>query len=161
MAGDITPFLTVSDFSALFPRTLTDQESALAVFLLEAASVWIRNAIAAAGRPPLDVTDPMAKLVSFEVTRDALAVPADLLGHVSYQHATDDRSEGGTLATAGGLLDFTEKHRRMLGLSATALPQSGGFDSGFGGEDCRGYRYQNTPGGPVVVGTVVIGEEPW
>jgi hypothetical protein len=160
MAGEITPFLTVNDFSAMFPRQLTDQESALAVFLLEAAALWIRNAIAAAGRTPLDATDPMAKLVSFEVTRDALAVPADLLGHISYQHATDNRSEGGTLAAAGGLLDFTEKHRRMLGLSATALPQYGGFEHGFG-DTRRGYHYQNTPAGPVVVGAVVIGDEPW
>jgi hypothetical protein len=122
--------------------------------------VWIRNAIAAAGMDPLLITDPMAKLVSFMVVRDALAVPGDLAGHLSYQRATDDRSEGGTLAAGGDLLDFTEHHRRMLGLSAAALPTSGGMCSGF--PDARepwwGGRYQNTPAGPVTIGTVVLGE---
>src|SRR5262245_31152627 len=128
MAGEIQTFLTISEFSLMFPRKpLTDEETTLAAFLLQAAAVWIRNAIADAGKPALADDDPMAKLVTFEVVRDALALPGDLLGHISYQRMTDDRSEGGTLAQAAGLLDFTEKHRRMLGLSATASPEYGGF----------------------------------
>lgn len=158
MAGDVTPFLSVGDFSVMFPRTLTDGEVTLANLLLEAAAMWIRQAISDAGKDPLAIDDPMAKLVSYEVVRDALAVPGDLAGHLTYSRATDDRSEAGTLIQAGGLLDFTDHHRRMLGLTASVLPQWGGFDSGFGELTAPGLRYTNSPAGPVVVGEVVIGE---
>lgn len=158
MATDITPFLSVTDFSGMFPRQpMTDQETLLAGLLLEAAARWIRDAIAEAGKDPLAIDDPMARLVSFEVVRDALAVPGDLAGHISYQRMSDNRSEGGTLAEAGALLDFTPHHRRMLGLTESALPQSN-FD-GYP-EPFPTQWYQNTPAGPVVVGTVVIGELP-
>lgn len=158
MATDVTPFLSVTDFGGMFPRKpMTDQEVLLATLLLEAAARWIRDAISEAGKDPLDIADPMAKLVSYEVVRDALAVPGDLAGHLSYQRMSDDRSEGGTLAEAGNLLDFTPHHRRMLGLTESALPQSN-FD-GYP-EPFPQQWYQNTPAGPVVVGTVVIGELP-
>jgi hypothetical protein len=156
MATDVTPFLNVADFSGMFPRQpMSDQETNLAGLLLQAAARWIRDAIAAAGRTPLDPADPMARLVSYEVVRDALAVPGDLAGHLSYQRMTDNRSEGGTLVAAGNLLEFTPNHRKMLGLTASALPQ-GSFD-GYP-DPIPAWHYQNTPAGPVTVGTVVIGE---
>lgn len=158
MAGDVTPFLSVSDFQGMFPRLLTDGEVSLASLLLEAAAGWIRTAISGAGKDPLALDDPMAKLVSYEVVRDALAVPGDLAGHLSYMRATDDRSESGTLVAAGGLLDFTDHHRRMLGLTASVLPQYGGFDSGFGEDMIPAVRYVNSPAGVQVIGEVVIGE---
>jgi hypothetical protein len=158
MAGDVTPFLSISDFQGMFPRLLTDSETALADLLLEAAAMWIRTAITDAGRDPLAVDDPMAKLVSYEVVRDALAVPGDLAGHLSYMRQSDDRAESGTLAAAGGLLEFTEHHRKMLGLTGSILPQYGGFDSGFGELAAPSLGYANTPAGPVVVGEVVVGE---
>lgn len=158
MATDVSPFLSVTDFSGMFPRQpMTDQETLLAELLLEAAARWIRDAIEEAGLDPLAVDDPMARLVSYEVVRDALAVPGDLAGHLSYQRMTDDRSEGGTLVAAGNLLEFTPNHRRMLGLTASALPQS--YFDGYP-EPFPQQWYQNTPAGPVVVGTVVIGELP-
>lgn len=142
-------------------RQLSDGEVTLAQLLLQAAATFIRDACDEGGLPEPPPDDPMAKLVSFEVVRDALQVPADLAQFTSYQRATDDRSEGGTLAVAGDLLDITENHRRMLGLSLAAAPQSGGFCSGFGqagfGED-SGYRYANSPAGPVLIGQVAIGE---
>lgn len=125
--SDITPFLDLTTFTGMF-RPLSTAEQNLANLLLTAAAVWIRDP---SRRPDIDADDPMAKLVTFQVVRDALAVPAELVGHLAYERASDDRSEGGTLAAAGDLLDFTEWHRELLGLSGAAAPAPGGFDSGF------------------------------
>lgn len=161
MATDLTPFLPITadppalSFQGMFGRTLTAEESMLALLLVQAAALWIRNAIEEAGKDPLALTDPMAQLVTYMVVRDALAVPMNLSGYTSYQRASDDRSEGGTLAEAGNMLDFTEHHRKMLGLTGVAEPQF----------QCEGYplplqgiRYQPAPGGVEVLGEVAIGE---
>lgn len=139
-------------------RQLSDGEVVLAKMLLQAASKIIRDACEEGGLPLPPLNDPMAQLVSFQMVREALAVPAELAHFTNYQRSTDDRLEGGTLAAAGGLLDFTDNHRRMLGLSLAAAPQSGGFDSGFGELTGSSYRYANSPAGPVLVGEVVIGD---
>jgi hypothetical protein len=125
--SDITPFLDVSTFEGMF-RPLSDTETNLATLLLNAASVWIRDP---SRRPGLDSTDPMGQLVTFQVVREALAVPAELYGHLEYETSSDDRIESGTLAAAVDILNFTEWHRELLGLSGAAGPAAGGMHSGF------------------------------
>lgn len=125
--ADVTPFLDLPTFTGMF-RPLSTQEQSLATLLLNAAAVWIRDP---SRSPGLDSSDPMAQLVTYQVVRDALAVPMALVGHLAYERGSDNRTEGGTLAAAADLLNFTEHHRELLGLSGAAAPTPGGFNSGF------------------------------
>lgn len=125
--SDITPFLDVPTFAGMF-RPLSAAETSLATLLLNAAAVWIRDP---SRRPGLDSSDPMAQLVTFDVVRQALAVPAQFAGYKSYEQMSDDRSEGGTFAGAADMLQFTEWHRELLGLSGAAAPVADGMCSGF------------------------------
>jgi hypothetical protein len=131
--ADVTPFLSPSEFAGMFPRTLTAAETALVGKLLTAAAMWIRERDAAAGKTERAADDPMALLVTYEVVRDAIALPGGLAGHVQYSRQTDDRIDSGTLrADVGGLLDFNERHYMLLGLSASVGPVWGGMDGDFG-----------------------------
>lgn len=129
--ADVTPFLDVGQFETMF-RPLSAGEKLLAETLLKASAILIRQKIADAGRDALAADDPMAILVSFEVTRDVFPAVPDLEGRTSYSITTDDRTEQGTLAAASGLLDFNERHWALLGLSATAGPHYGGMCGDFG-----------------------------
>lgn len=122
-----TPFLDRPTFEAMF-RPLSAGEATLADKLLLAASQWITDR-----KPDIAPDDPMAVLVTFEVVRDAFAAVPELAGRTQYTITTDDRTESGTLAAASGMLDFNERHRMLLGLSATAGPAYGGMDGDFGG----------------------------
>jgi hypothetical protein len=139
----------------MFGRPLVPEELALAKLLVQVAAGWIREAIDEAGKDALSADDPRAQLVTYMMVREALAVPMELVGHTSYQEASDDRSHGGTFAAAADLMEFTEGHRRMLGLSATAQPEAC-FD-GYP-EPLQGITYRPTPGGVTVLGQVAIGE---
>ena len=129
--ADVTPFLDPAAFEAMF-RPLSAGERLLAETLLKAAAIRIRQRVADAGRDPLAADDPMAILVSFEVTRDAMPAVAELAGRTSYSITTDDRTEQGTLGQAAGLLDFNDRHWALLGLSATSAPTYGGMEGNFG-----------------------------
>lgn len=129
--ADVTPFLDPVQFETMF-RTLSQGEKLLAETLLKAAAILIRQKVAAAGRDPLAPDDPMAILVSFEVTRNVFPAVPDLEGRTSYSITTDDRTEQGTLAAVAGLLDFDDRHWALLGLSATATPTYGGMNGDFG-----------------------------
>ncbi|WP_431231525.1 hypothetical protein ACQ856_18355 [Mycolicibacterium psychrotolerans] len=142
--ADVSPFLDVDQFEAMF-RPLVGGERLLADTLLSAAAILIRREIAAAGREALAADDPMAILVSWEVTKAVLPPVPELDGRTSYSITSDDRTEQGTLAAAAGLLDFDERHWRLLGLSDTADPQFGGMDGNFGQLGCA-------PSFPVVIG---------
>lgn len=132
--ADVTPFLSLTNFVGMF-RPLSAAESVLADKVLKAVAVWIRDP---SRRPDIAADDPMAELVSFEVTRDSLPGVAgngmSLGGLTSYSVATDSRSEAGTIAELAGLLDFTDRHKELLGLATTATPTYGGMDGSF---DCR------------------------
>lgn len=130
--ADVTPFVPIAEFEAQF-RDLSAHERTLAERMLQAAAVWIRDP---ARRPDIAQDDPMAYLVSFEVVRDAMPAISgiggeSLAGHINYSRGTDARMESGTLAQVAGLLDFTDRHLELLGLSTTALPVGDGFDSGY------------------------------
>lgn len=167
MAVDVTPYLEIAQFAAMFGRTLSATETALATtLLLPASGVTIRNAFALAGKEPPDINDPMAKLVTFDLVSTALAVPAQYLGHTAYERSTDDRVESGTLAAVAAMLDLTDHHRIQLGLSAAAAPTYGGFD-GFGGGDpwtgSHGPYVDQIAGavyGDLTFGVVAVGEIP-
>jgi hypothetical protein len=125
--SNVTPFLDVTTFQSIF-RPLSAQEQALANLLLTAAAAYIRNPTRC---PNLDSSDPMGQLVSFQVVREAMAVPADLYGHLQYETGSDDRIESGTLAAAVDILYFTDWHRELLGISGAAGPAACGMHSGF------------------------------
>lgn len=129
--ADVTPFLDAAAFESMF-RPLSEGEQLLAETLLKAAAIRIRQKFDDAGRPPPAADDPMAILVSFEVTRDAMPAVPDLAGRTSYSITTDDRTEQGTLSQAAGLLDFNDRHWSLLGLSGTATPHYGGMGGDFG-----------------------------
>lgn len=114
---ETTPFLDAAGFQALFARTLTARESALARLLCQAAANWIRRE---AGDLPLSSTE--AKLVTFDVVSAALARPAEYAGFREVTRTTDDRTLGYTLESAAALLEFTDRHRDQLGLSMSARP---------------------------------------
>lgn len=130
--ADVTPFLSTAEFTAMF-RTLSTEETALVDLLLTAAAIQIRRAFTEAGQTAPAVDDPMARLVTFEMVKDALPAVQGWAGHTQYEWETDNRRESGTLAEVSGFLDFTDAHREQLGLlsSAPAGPAYGGFDSGF------------------------------
>jgi hypothetical protein len=149
--SDVTPFLDVPTFEGLF-RPLSTEEQALANLLLTAAAAYIR---APSRCPTLDSTDPMGQLVTFQVVREAMAVPADLYGHLQYETGSDDRIESGTLAAAVDILYFTDWHRELLGISGSAAAVSGGMHSGFPMPPALDYDGQlagmMSPNGPPLV----------
>lgn len=131
--AEVTPYLTAGTFAAMF-RPLSTQEQALATLLLNAAALIIRREFDKAGKtaPTPGTDDDMAKLVSFELARDAMPAVEEMAGRTQYTIQTDDRIESGTIAAAADLIDFTDHHRLLLGLPVGARPTFGGFDSGFG-----------------------------
>lgn len=151
MADVVTPYLNRTTFEGMF-RPLSSAEGTLADLLLKAATVWINDRIAEAGRPALAVDDPMAILVSFQVVRDAMPPVPEMAGRTQYTIVTDDRTESGTISAAGALLDFTDQMRILLGLPGTAGPAYGGMDGNFGHD----YPARSWPN----VGAVVIGDFP-
>lgn len=135
MAETVTPYLSLADFTAMY-GPLSAPQQALATRLLRAAKIWIDREINKAGKDPLPSDDDMAILVSFEVVRDALpGIMPDgtplAPRQTGYTVQTDDRQEQGTLSAMAGLLDFTDHHRNLLGLTTSATPIGAGFDSGF------------------------------
>lgn len=131
--AEVTPYLQTTDFVSMF-RPLSTQETALATLLLRAAALVIRREFDKAGMTPPSVgtDDDMARLVSFELARDAMPAVEEMAGRTQYTIQTDDRIESGTIAAAADLVEFTDHHRLLLGLPVGARPTYGGFDSGFG-----------------------------
>ena len=156
-AAVTTPFLATNVFESMF-RPLSVGERTLADKLLLAATQWIVDRRDEAGNPIVLVPpDPMGFLVCFEVVRACFPVVPDLQGRTQYTIVTDDRTETGTLASAAGLLDFDERMRVLLGLSATSGPVYGGMDANFGDPELdaspmRRTDYYGNPIEQVVVG---------
>jgi len=149
-----TPFLTRTTFESMF-RPLSSAEGVLADKLLLAATQWIVDQRELAGKPIVVVPpDPMGFLVCFEVVRACFPTIPELEGRTQYTIVTDDRTESGTLPSAGGMLDFDERQRQLLGLAATTGPVYGGMDGDFGG-----HGYWSPPGGSNFA-AVVVGDLP-
>lgn len=97
-------------------RPLSEQEAVWATQLLDAAGRWITRK-----RPDIAPGDPDAKLVSIDVVRTALNT-AEHAGRVSYSWTVGATSGSGTLANPGALLDFTDFHRELLGITTSKSP---------------------------------------
>lgn len=117
---DISAFLTIDEFQAMFPRTLSTAERALATKLLLAAAIWIRDP---SRRPDIAPDDVNAQLVSFDVTSEVL-LPGEHKGQTSYSKQAGDRIVAFSLAQAAAMLHFTDLHRQMLGMSMVSTPRA-------------------------------------
>lgn len=113
----MNPFIDIGEFAVEYPGTLDTGESTTAGRLLTVVSDRIREL-----KP--DVSEEAAKQVVFEVVRDAV-----MYGHLgpllSFQNITSRRQEGGTFDEDAKAVDdlLTKRHKRMLGISATAAPR--------------------------------------
>lgn len=109
------PFLTADDFAGMF-RPLSDAETEVAGLLVDVASTWIRDKA-----PNTAIDDPAAKVVVFEVTRDAL-----LYGKYavlsSFTQQTGHSVKSGTIDRDEIERFVTDRHRRMLGIPLRAAP---------------------------------------
>lgn len=114
---ETTPFLDTDGFQAMFARPLSVVERALAAMLCQAAANRIRSWL-----PGLPLSSVEAKLVTFDVVKTALARPAEYQGFSQVTRTTDDRTLGYTFDSAAELLEFTDRHRELLGLSLSAAP---------------------------------------
>ena len=136
------PFLTVEQFEAMIaPRVLTAGERLLVGLLVQATADWIRDPSRLPGLPTTDPLAERAKLVTYDVVRSALSAEgADpLVRQIMAQ--SDGRTTQVTYAGASALLDFTDRHLEMLGLSTTAAPQArfDSFETAF--DDCGPRRW--------------------
>lgn len=118
--AETTPFLSVDDFTGMFPRSLLAPERVLAGLLVQAAANWIRNP---SRLPDLPLGSVEAKLVTYDVVAAVFRRPGEYAGFSQVTRTTDDRTMGYTLEAAAELLNFTDKHREMLGLSVAAQPR--------------------------------------
>ncbi|SHY74731.1 Uncharacterised protein [Mycobacteroides abscessus subsp. bolletii] len=109
----MTDFLDVEAFAAMF-RPLSAAEKLVAAPLLTVVSDWIRDK-----KPAIADDDPAAKVVTFEVTRDALMYGefgpvssfTKTVGHRTKQAAIDREAVEKFIA---------RRHYRMLGLALQA-----------------------------------------
>lgn len=110
------PFVSVEDFVASF-RPLKSSEQQFAEWLLEVASDWIRE-----HKPDTPEGSVAAKLVVTEVVSNALRY--NKYGPLSsFTEQTSHSVMSGTFSDASRLLDFTERHRELLGIPVMSAPQ--------------------------------------
>ena len=111
-----TPFISLADFVVAF-RALKPAEQQLAEWLLEVASDWIRQ-----HNPSIPEGSVAAKLVVTEVVSNALRY--NKYGPLSsFSEQTSHSVMSGTFADAAKLLDFTDRHRELLGIPVYSAPQ--------------------------------------
>lgn len=108
------PFLSVPAFAAMLGRPLADGSDTVAGLALQVVSDWIRDA-----KPNIDDHDSAALLVAFEVTRDVLSY-SDFGSLTSFSKTVGPRTKSGTIDRAAVEKFISDRHRRMLGLSARA-----------------------------------------
>lgn len=110
------PFLSIAQFTAMFPRALTADETLVATQVLQLASNWIYNRL-----PNIASDDPAAITVTFEATRDTI-----LYGMVArldqFANITAHRTESGAVSASMVEQFITDRHARMLGISLKAMP---------------------------------------
>lgn len=106
-------FLSKAQFVDWF-RPLSDPESEVVEPYLEVVSTWIRD-----NKPDVADDDAAARVVTFEVTRDALLY-GDFGPLVSFSKTMGPRSRSGTIDRSAVEKFVTDRHRRMLGLSVRA-----------------------------------------
>lgn len=109
----MTDFLDVEAFVAMF-RPLSAAEKLVATPLLTVVSDWIRDK-----KPAIADDDPAAKIVTFEVTRDALMYGE--FGPVSsFTKTVGHRTKQAAIDRAAVEKFIGHRHYRMLGISVQA-----------------------------------------
>lgn len=114
------PFLDVDVFAGMF-RPLSDAESEVAEPYLEVVSDWIRD-----NKTDVSADDPAAKIVVFEVVREALLY-GDVTPLASFSKTMGPRSRSGTFDRVAVEKFITDRHRLMLGISVSAAGPRGYF----------------------------------
>lgn len=110
------PFLTVEEFEDAF-RTLKANETQLAEWLIAVASDWIWER-----KPSIDSDSAAAKLVVTEVVSGALRF-GKYQPLMSFNEETSHSKMSGEFADASKVLDFTDRHRDMLGIDIYSPPK--------------------------------------
>jgi hypothetical protein len=110
------PFVNVEDFADSF-RPLKPSEQQLAEWLLEVASDWIRDK-----KPTISNDSVAAKLVVTEVVSNALRYNK-YSPFSTFNEQTSHSSMSGTFSHESAGLDFTDRHRDMLGISVQSPPK--------------------------------------
>lgn len=130
----MTPFLDLTGFQDLWDGPpLTTQQQALTGLLLSVASNWIYENGPAG--PNLSPTDPAAQLVTYEVVANTLRFQK--YGPLKdFSSTTAHRTESGSLDNPATALDFTDRHKVLLGIPVSALPMSSCVPDDFEAPDC-------------------------
>jgi hypothetical protein len=111
------PILGIAAFQALWDGApLNPAQAQVATLLLQVASNWI-----VAQKPGIGPDDPAAKLVAYEVTANALRY-GKYASLKSWSRSTLHKMDSGTLDDPSSALDFTDRHRSLLGLSLRSVP---------------------------------------
>ena len=110
------PFLDVDDFAESF-RTLKQAEIQVAEWLIQVASDWIRE-----HKPSISADSVAAKLVVTEVVSNALRYNK-YLPLKSFTEQTSNSVMSGVFTEAVKMLDFTDRHREMLGIPIMSPPK--------------------------------------
>jgi Tfp pilus assembly pilus retraction ATPase PilT len=109
------PFITVEELVESF-RPLKSSEQQVAEWFIQVASDWIWER-----KPTISETSVAAKLVVTEVVSNALRFGK--YGPLrSFTEQTSHSMMSGTLTDAANNLDFTDRHREMLGIPIKAGP---------------------------------------
>lgn len=110
------PFVTVEDFADSF-RPLKPSEQQLAEWLLQVASDWIRDK-----KPTISNDSIAAKLVVTEVVSNAIRYNK-YAPFSSFNEQTSHSTMSGTFSHDSAGLDFTDRHRDMLGIDVNSPPK--------------------------------------
>lgn len=111
-----TPFISVDDFEDSF-RSLKPSETQVAEWLIQVASDWIRE-----HKPDIADDSVPAKLVVVEVVSAALRF-GKYAPFTSFSEQTSHSTLSGTFSEASKWLEFTDRHRDMLGIPIYSGPQ--------------------------------------
>lgn len=110
-------FLVLSSFQTLWDGApLNSAQQQIAVLLLQVAANWIREA-----KPGIADDDPAAKLVTFEVTANALRY-GKYAPLKNWSRTTMHKMDSGTLDDPASALDFTDRHKQFLGIAIRSQP---------------------------------------
>lgn len=114
---DPTPFLDLPAFQLLWDGApLNDAQQKVAELLLTVASKWIY-----ANKSGIGSDDSAGKLVTFEVTANALRY-GKYAPLKEWSRTTMHKMDSGTLDDPSSALDFTDRHKVLLGIPVVSEP---------------------------------------
>jgi hypothetical protein len=113
----VDPFLNIATFQTLWDGApLNDAQQKVAALLLTVASNWIYGQ-----KPGIGSTDTAAQLVVFEVVSNSLRY-GKYAPLKEWSRTTMHKMDSGTLADPESALDFTDRHKTLLGISPRSAP---------------------------------------